>query len=82
MKPLGQRQVLFTNRTGFLRVHLCDRLLAEGHEFFRVESNYTGRRANIGHLRSARRLMQFSPSIDDRGTMELSLAVNAPRALP
>jgi dTDP-glucose 4,6-dehydratase len=42
---------LITGGAGFLGSHLCDRLLAEGHEVICVDNFITGRPANIQHLR-------------------------------
>jgi UDP-glucuronate decarboxylase len=46
---LGKR-ILVTGGAGFLGSHLCERLLAEGHEVLCVDNYFTGRRANIAHL--------------------------------
>ena len=35
---------------GFLGSHLCERLLARGHDALCVDSYFTGRKANIAHL--------------------------------
>ncbi len=43
-------RVLVTGGAGFLGSHLCERLLAEGHEVLCVDNYYTGRRSNIEHL--------------------------------
>ena len=42
--------VLVTGGAGFLGSHLCDRLLADGHEVLCVDNFYTGSRANVSHL--------------------------------
>jgi dTDP-glucose 4,6-dehydratase len=39
-----------TGGAGFLGSHLCDRLLAEGHQVICVDNLITGNRANIAHL--------------------------------
>ena len=39
-----------TGGAGFIGSHLCERLLAEGHEVLCVDNYYTGRRRNIEHL--------------------------------
>jgi len=45
-------RVLVTGGAGFLGSHLCDRLLAEGHNVLCVDSLKTGRKENIAHLLS------------------------------
>ena len=44
------RRVLVTGGAGFLGSHLCERLVAAGHEVLCVDNYYTGRRANVAHL--------------------------------
>ncbi len=39
-----------TGAAGFIGSHLCDRLLAEGHEVLGVDNLLTGSRENIAHL--------------------------------
>ncbi|MBM3521939.1 MAG: SDR family oxidoreductase [Alphaproteobacteria bacterium] len=46
---LGKR-ILVTGGAGFLGSHLCERLLAEGHEVLCVDNYFTGRRQNVAHL--------------------------------
>lgn len=43
-------QILVTGAAGFLGSHLCDSLLAQGHEVLGVDNLYTGSRVNIQHL--------------------------------
>jgi UDP-glucuronate decarboxylase len=45
-------RVLVTGGSGFIGSHLCERLLADGHEVLCVDNYYTGRRQNIEHLLS------------------------------
>ncbi len=42
--------MLVTGGAGFLGSHLCERLLAEGHDVLCVDNYFTGRRDNIAHL--------------------------------
>ena len=41
---------LVTGGAGFLGSHLCDRLIADGHEVLCADNFYTGDKANIAHL--------------------------------
>ena len=44
------RTVLVTGGAGFLGSHLCDRLLADGHDVICVDNFFTGSKNNIRHL--------------------------------
>jgi len=46
---MGKR-VLVTGGAGFLGSHLCDRLVAEGHDVICLDNYFTGRKRNIEHL--------------------------------
>lgn len=52
MKIAGKKRVLVTGGAGFLGSHLCERLLAEGHDVLCVDNFYTGTKDNIRHLLS------------------------------
>jgi len=43
-------RILVTGGAGFLGSHLCDRLLAQGHEVICLDNFFTGRKQNIHHL--------------------------------
>jgi UDP-glucuronate decarboxylase len=45
-----QKRALVTGGAGFLGSHLCDRLIAAGHEVLCVDNLFTGTRRNIAHL--------------------------------
>jgi UDP-glucuronate decarboxylase len=46
----AETRVLVTGGAGFLGSHLCERLLADGHDVLCVDNYFTGRRANIAAL--------------------------------
>lgn len=43
-------RTLVTGGAGFLGSHLCDRLLADGHEVIAIDNLFTGSKQNIRHL--------------------------------
>ena len=44
------KRILVTGGAGFIGSHLCQRLLAEGHEVLCVDNFYSSSRRNIAHL--------------------------------
>ncbi len=44
-------RILVTGGAGFLGSHLCERLLKDGHEVICLDNYFSGKRANILHLR-------------------------------
>ena len=51
----SSRVILVTGGAGFLGSHLCERLLADGHEVICLDNFFTGRRRNIARLLDSRR---------------------------
>ena len=45
-----RKSILITGGAGFLGSHLCDRLLADGHDVICVDNFFTGTKANVDHL--------------------------------
>jgi len=43
-------RILITGGAGFLGSHLCDKLIAQGHEVLCVDNYFTGSKNNIAHL--------------------------------
>jgi UDP-glucuronate decarboxylase len=50
MKETARKRILVTGGAGFLGSHLCDRLLAQGHEVLCVDNFFTGNKRNVEHL--------------------------------
>ena len=49
------KRVLITGGAGFLGSHLCDRLIADGHDVLCVDNYFTGRKENVAaHLANPR----------------------------
>ncbi len=46
----SRKRILVTGGAGFLGSHLCDRLIADGHEILCVDNFFTGDKRNITHL--------------------------------
>lgn len=44
------RRILVTGGAGFIGSHLCERLLADGHDVLCIDNYFTGSRSNIAHL--------------------------------
>jgi UDP-glucuronate decarboxylase len=45
-----RKRILVTGGAGFLGSHLCDRLIADGHEVLCADNFFTGDKSNITHL--------------------------------
>lgn len=44
------QRILVTGGAGCLGSHLCDRLLADGHDVLCLDNFFTGTKANVDHL--------------------------------
>jgi UDP-glucuronate decarboxylase len=47
---MDAQRVLVTGGAGFLGSHLCERLLAQGHDVLCVDNFFTGSKQNVAHL--------------------------------
>ena len=50
MPKFQRKRILVTGGAGFLGSHLCERLLADGHDVICVDNFFTGTKDNIAHL--------------------------------
>jgi UDP-glucuronate decarboxylase len=50
MRTLDRKRILITGGAGFIGSHLCERLLAQGHDVLCVDNFYTGTRGNVTAL--------------------------------
>jgi len=60
-----RKRILVTGGAGFLGSHLCDKLLALGHEVVCLDNFFTGRRQNIEHLLDSHRFELVRQDICD-----------------
>jgi len=47
---MSMKRILVTGGAGFIGSHLCERLIAQGHEVLCVDNFYTGARRNVARL--------------------------------
>jgi UDP-glucuronate decarboxylase len=59
------KRILVTGGAGFLGSHLCDKLIAQGHDVLCVDNYYTGTKRNVAHLlgNSSFELMQHDVTL-------------------
>ncbi len=58
-------RILVTGGAGFIGSHLCDRLLADGHEVIAMDNLITGSTDNIAHLAGERRFRFIHHDVTD-----------------
>ena len=68
---MSRRRILVTGGSGFLGSHLCERLLAGGHEVVCLDNFFTGTRANVEQLLDNHRFELMRHDVTDPLTMEV-----------
>ena len=67
---------LVTGGAGFLGSHLCERLLDDGHEVICLDNYFTGRMANVAHLRDNRRFELIRHDVTEPVLLEVDRIFN------
>ena len=70
------KRILITGGAGFLGSHLCDRLLAEGHEVICMDNYFTGSKTNINHLKENDRFEAIRHDVIDPFKLEVDQIYN------
>ena len=50
MRTQQRKRILVTGGSGFLGSHLCERLIAQGHDVLCIDNYFTGTKDNVAHL--------------------------------
>jgi UDP-glucuronate decarboxylase len=66
-----RKRILVTGGAGFVGSHLCERLLADGHEVVCLDNFFTGTHANVAQLRDHPRFELFRHDVQQALTMEV-----------
>jgi len=69
-------KVLVTGGAGFIGSHLCERLLAQGHEVVCLDNFFTGRRENVRHLLDYRGFELFRHDVCEPLLLEVDQIYN------
>jgi UDP-glucuronate decarboxylase len=68
---MSRLRILVTGGSGFLGSHLCERLLADGHEVVCLDNFFTGTRSNVEPLLDNHRFELMRHDVTDPLTMEV-----------
>ncbi len=69
-------RILVTGGAGFIGSHLCERLLAEGHDVICLDNFFTGRRENVYHLMDSKRFDLLRHDIIEPALLEVDQIYN------
>ena len=73
---LSKQRILVTGGAGFIGSHLCDALLAQGHEVIALDNFFTGRKENIAHLREHPNFEVIRHDVTERIMLEVDQIYN------
>jgi UDP-glucuronate decarboxylase len=65
------KRILVTGGAGFLGSHLCERLVADGHEVICMDNFFTGARTNVSHLEAAANFELFRGDVNQPTVLEV-----------
>jgi len=68
---MSRQRILVTGGAGFVGSHLCERLLADGHEVVCLDNFFTGTHSNVAGLRENARFELFRHDVQEALTMEV-----------
>jgi UDP-glucuronate decarboxylase len=68
---MARKRILVTGGAGFVGSHLCERLLADGHEVVCLDNFFTGTHANVVKLRENPRFELVRHDVQEKLTMEV-----------
>jgi len=68
---MARQRILVSGGAGFLGSHLCERLLADGHEVVCLDNFFTGTHANVAQLRDNPRFELFRHDVQEALTIEV-----------
>jgi UDP-glucuronate decarboxylase len=68
---MARQRILVTGGAGFLGSHLCERLLADGHEVVCLDNFFTGTHANVAKLRDHPHFELFRHDVQEALTLEV-----------
>jgi UDP-glucuronate decarboxylase len=68
---MTRKRILVTGGAGFVGSHLCERLLADGHEVVCLDNFFTGTHSNVAGLRANPRFELVRHDVQERLTMEV-----------
>jgi dTDP-glucose 4,6-dehydratase len=63
-------RILVSGAAGFLGSHLCDRLIADGHDVVGIDNLFTGRRENLKHLEGNPRFKLIEHDITESANVD------------